>query len=164
MFRIAVTRFNHDTWRENHEYRIKKNLRGCVYGCPCPISGSILLYATLVVFEMNNSSNSIEGIGLIENRVHDSYHKIYENVSYNRYTYRGNDRIDRSQMNPNEEELFTIIEKIVFRGYGHVKRGFGISALPLKKIKDVTINDLSIEIFIKEMFERRRMKNNNKLQ
>lgn len=150
---LAVTRFDNETWRENKEYRSIKKLSGCVYGCPCPISDSFSLHATLVVFEMNNSSNSIEGIGLIKNRPQDAYHKIYQNTSFNRYTYRGNHRIDRTNMKPNEEKLLKMIEKIVFKGKGHVKRGLGISAMPLEKIKDIQIDELPIDVFIKEMLK-----------
>ena len=54
--------------------------------------------------EMNNDTNRILGIGLIHNRtVHKTW--IYEDGNYNRNTYIGKRRIDRSEMTEEEEKI-----------------------------------------------------------
>ena len=40
MINIVSTRFNDETWNENNNYRIKKNLH-CIYGSPQQMSPKI---------------------------------------------------------------------------------------------------------------------------
>jgi hypothetical protein len=57
----------------------------------------IPLNSLVFVVEMNNSTNKIEGIGLIRNMLHpEKKLRVYQTGNYNRYTYYGNFRIDRS--------------------------------------------------------------------
>ena len=49
---------------------------------------------------------------------------------YNRYTYKSNYRIDRSQLTENEKLTIQRIEYFIFKGYKHLKRGQGITLLP----------------------------------
>ena len=51
---------------------------GCIYGSPSILSLQCPIDSLLFVVEMNNSSNQIEGIGLIRNKPdHDKYYKMY---------------------------------------------------------------------------------------
>jgi hypothetical protein len=65
MDRLAVTRFNDQTWKENVMYRNSRQNNGCIYNSPRRIS--LLIYPDTVIFviEMNNSLNQIEGIGIL---------------------------------------------------------------------------------------------------
>ena len=75
---IASTRFNNHTWNENVNYRNKIHHNGCIYGCPQSITIKIPDDSLLYIFEMNNSLNRIEGIGVIKNKIYyDNYYKIY---------------------------------------------------------------------------------------
>jgi len=48
---------------------------------------------------MNNSTNKIEGIGLIQNRlILDKNYRIYDDMDYNRYIYRGSKHLAASQI------------------------------------------------------------------
>ena len=65
---ICVTRFNNSTFQENRNWiTINNSNIGCIYGTPVKITENILPYTTLIVIEMNNSKNIIEGIGIIKN-------------------------------------------------------------------------------------------------
>ena len=82
---IASSRFNQQTWDENCVYRKEKMLDGCIYGSPCQLSPKILPKSLVFIPEMNNTTNKIEGIGLIKNKpVLDRYYKIYDIGNFNR--------------------------------------------------------------------------------
>jgi hypothetical protein len=132
---IASTRFNAYTWNENINYRNKIRHNGCIYGCPQKISYKIPDESLLYIFEMNNSLNRIEGIGLIKNKLHyDNYYKIYSDGNYNRFIYKSNYRIDRNHLETNYPDILSLFEIILFKGKTHLKRGFGITQVPEKLI------------------------------
>ncbi len=136
MFYIAVTRFNNETWRENQRWRENNNFTGCIYNTPIHIKDAISLEITLYIIEMNNQTNNIMGIGRLLNKVHtDKKYKIYNDNNYNRYTYKGNSYLSREDIidenRKNEKKLIEAIEKFLFKGYKHMKRGHGITILPI---------------------------------
>ena len=80
MFYLACTRFNNSTYTDNINYRNHNN-EDVIYGTPLPIRNIYPAGSLLVVAEMNNETNKIEGIGLIKNSlVYDKRNKIYENT------------------------------------------------------------------------------------
>ena len=96
---IVTTRFNSSTWNENLAFRSKYNYSGCIYGSPSQLSYKIDKDAVLFVIEMNNTTNKIEGIGVVRNtNRHDKYYCIYNSGNFNRYTFTGKYRIDRSDL------------------------------------------------------------------
>ena len=116
---ICVTRFNNITFNENQNW-IKENNNGlgCIYGCPVKISETILPYTILIVIEMNNSKNIIEGIGIIKNscaRENKKYYKIYTDNNYNRYIYKSNLRINKIHFNNYEKEVINLLEEYLFK-------------------------------------------------
>jgi len=132
---IASTRFNNHTWNENANYRNKIQHDGCIYGCPQSISSKIPQDSLLYIFEMNNSLNRIEGIGLIKNKIYyDHYYKIYSDGNYNRFVYRSSYRINRDYLEMNYPDILSLFESILFKGKSHLKRGFGITRVPEKLI------------------------------
>ena len=129
-YQIMVTRFNNLTWFENCRWRENNNYIGCIYNSPIYIKDNIELKKEIYVIEMNNESNQIIGFGKIINYVHaDRKYKIYEDNNYNRYTYKGNKRIDRE--NIIDKENLEKLELRLFKGKNHVKRGQGIQNIPL---------------------------------
>jgi hypothetical protein len=125
MKKLMVTRFNNETWRENQRWREKNNFNGCIYNSPVYIKEDIPLMITIYVIEMNNDTNQIIGIGRLLNKVHtDKKYKIYEDQNYNRFTYRGKQRIDKDEIDSIELEK---IEKRLFKSKKHLKRGQGIT-------------------------------------
>ena len=156
MIRLCVTRFNNKTWNENQEYREKKQIEGCLYPCPAKIGESIPLHSTLFVFEMNNETNEIMGIGLIRNFLRmDKYYKVYSEGNYNRYTYQSPFRISRAEFTENEDQFCKQMETIVFKGKDHIKRGRGIQMIPPKKTINAVFENKKIIDFASEMFTSR---------
>jgi hypothetical protein len=131
---ICVTRFNEATFKENRLW-IKKNngSLGCIYGLPVKISNTLDPDSQLLVLEMNNTKNIIEGIGIIKNnlaRENRKYYKIYADNNYNRFIYKSNYRIDRKNFTSYESEIITFLEDYLFKSAYHCKRGQGIQKIP----------------------------------
>ena len=62
---IFVTRFNNITFQENKNWLKNNNKIGCIYGSPIKISETCLPETEIIVIEMNNSKNKIEGLGFL---------------------------------------------------------------------------------------------------
>ena len=151
MFTVATTRFNEDTYKQNKRWRENNNYKGCIYGTPLMIKENIPHDRHLFILEMHNDKNEIKAIGFIKNRViFDKKYKIYDWGNYNRYIYKGKYRIKKHELT--NEELFTlkILEKLVFKGSRHLKRGQGITQLPDWILKNNIINFINklYKIFI----------------
>ncbi len=129
---IAVTRFNQTTWNENCRWREKHNIKGCIYGTLQPICEKIHDNYKIYVLEMNNDTNTIEGIGIISNKKYPRQ-KIYSTNAYNRIVYKGSQRIDKSEYNKENLKLIRALEHLVFKGATHMKRGSGINILPVNR-------------------------------
>ena len=135
-FIIATTRFNNETFMENKRWRETNLVGGCVYKVPIKIASSITIGIGMYIIEMNNSTNKIEGIGVIRNQLrYDCSQIIYSDRNYNRYTYRGLKRLDRVDILAADggEEFLREMESVLFKGKGHMKRGQSITRLPVKK-------------------------------
>jgi len=130
---LCATRFNEATFKQNQTWRLKNNYKGCIYNSPVKIKNNIYPDTQLFILEMNNSKNKIEAIGLIKNHLifdnHYNY-KIYNDNNYNRYIYKGKCRIDRSDLSRYGEKILDILDILVFKSKGHMKRGQGIQTLP----------------------------------
>ena len=136
MIPIATSRFNSETWEQNCAYRQKSQHKGCVYGAPLQISSKVSPQQLVFVVEMNNSTNKIEGIGLIRNIYHtDKYYKVYPNGNYNRYVYKSDYRVDRDLLERDNSQLVHNLEYILFREKTHMKRGSGLTLIPEKLLK-----------------------------
>ena len=129
---ITTTRFNNDTINQNKSYTQRTNIKGCIYGTPIKMKSNIPLESNVYVIEMNNSINKIEGIGLIVNQhVLDKNYRIYDDMDYNRYIYKGNKHISVSKLTDEyEKRVIHVLEQLLFKGERHCKRAQGITALP----------------------------------
>jgi hypothetical protein len=156
MFTIVTSRFNNETRDTNFAYRKKYGLT-CMYCCPSELSSKILYDVSVFVIEMNNETNKIEGIGLIKNKIEVSkYYKVHHNGNTNRYTYIGKHYIARDIINNWNNTLLNILEKVLFKGKHHSKRGQGLTIFPKKFLKcdgDVCEGvDIDIKNEIKNLF------------
>lgn len=155
---ILTTRFTNNTWNENQQYLKKDNKKKMIYCAPIPISSKIIPECFCAVLEMNNDTNQIMGIGLILNIAYHRKKNVYEDFNYNRYSYFAKKRIDRSEFSILEQEVISILETLCFKGYGHLKRGQGITILPIPYLyKYYNENEKKIDIVqvIREMFNTR---------
>lgn len=131
---VTTTRFNNKTYKELKRYKELKNISGCIYNVSKPIAINIDKNDILYVVEMNNDTNKIIGIGMIQNKLNYDTHEIYSDKNYNRYTYIGKYRLDREELisNSDNKKLIEILEEKIFKGKSHLKRGQGITRIPEK--------------------------------
>ena len=167
---ICVTRFTDTTFNENRSWLMKNNkennqennnVKGCIYGTPVKIKTSILPDITLLVIEMNNTKNKIEGIGIIKNNLmpeNRKYYKIYSDNNYNRFIYKSNFRIDKDDFTANEKEVLTLLEHFLFKTPYHCKRGQGIQKIPLKIVNNEEPNFVR---FLINMYISRKLQEKN---
>lgn len=135
MFAIVTTRFDNETYEENIVFRKKHNI-ACIYGSPNEMPVSLRLISVLFVVEMNNTTNKIEGIGIVQNKSWgDKYYRIYKNGDYNRYIYKGNYHLTRESLENMNNDLVKAFEIICFKKKSHLKRGYGFTTITEKLIK-----------------------------
>tara|TARA_A100001388_G_scaffold236856_1_gene190967 strand:- start:5960 stop:6589 length:630 start_codon:yes stop_codon:yes gene_type:complete len=151
---IMTTRFSNETFEENKKYRDSLSKVKCIYCCPDAIARSIPFETTLFVLEMNNSENKIVGIGKVKNVPKLQKYIVYNENNYNRYQYIGKQRIDRNEMDDEEEEIMQLFDNWCFKGMGHMKRGQGIKSFPLDKLYFHS-RFINIHKVIKRMFKKR---------
>jgi hypothetical protein len=147
---IGTTRFSNSTFEENSQWRNKHKWDGCIYGVNKKTSPSVPRMALVYVLEMNNDTNTIEGIGLVRNYINLKYKPcIYtSDLNYNRYIYNSKYRIERN--NIKYKKVLELLEIIVFTGSGHYKRGQGITIIDWNKFNMNTIKLL--KIFFQQLF------------
>jgi hypothetical protein len=149
---IATTRFNNSTWSENVAFRERYNYKGCIYGSPSQLSDKIDKNAVLFVIEMNNSTNKIEGIGVVRNtNRHDKHYSVYQTGNFNRYTFTGKYRIDRADLVASNPNLVKILDAVLFKGKSHSKRSDSITLFPLKILRQL-FDEIDITKEIKDIF------------
>jgi hypothetical protein len=151
---LLTSRFTTATWTENEFYRKKHRNVGCIYCSPDPISKSILVDTNLFILEMNNDTNKIIGIGLIRNQPVNGKLTVYSKGNYNRYTFVGRTRIDRSEMNEEEDLVMKIFDILCFRGNKHMKRGQGLKSFPTELLFTL-IKQVDLIKYIGNMFKDR---------
>ena len=151
---IATTRFNTDTWSQNQEFRIKNNLKGCVYGAPRQISPRVSLNSLLFVIEMNNSTNKVEGISLIKNFIQvDKQYPIYQAKNYNRYIYKSEYRICRDVVESYNSQIIHNLDHILFKEKTHLKRGSGFTLIPNKLLNHSICRDVNMVEELRGLFQ-----------
>lgn len=126
---LYITRFNDITYKENKDWLQKNNETGCIYGSPIKLSTKVLPNTSIIVLEMNNSNNKIEGIGIIKNQLIYKKYKIYSDNNYNRFIYKSNLYISRNNFTIFEDNIIRNLEKILFKSHYHCKRGQGIQSI-----------------------------------
>ena len=112
MFTVVTGRFNSETLISNYEYR-RRHEFNCIYCCPSKLSPKISHNTLVFVIEMNNSTNMIEGIGLIKNKPEtEKYYKVHLDGNTNRYIYIGKYFIDRKTIEDYNPKLIQILELV----------------------------------------------------
>ena len=150
-FYIGTTRFSDSTFQENVQWRTKHHWKGCIYGVSKKMAPDIPHMALVYVLEMNNDTNTIEGIGLVRNYITSDYNIcIYKSdLNYNRYIYNSKYHITRK--NINYPKMLSLLEHIVFTGSGHYKRGQGITTINWNKFNRTIIE--ALKVFFQELFK-----------
>lgn len=151
---LMTTRFNNESFRENRAFCERNPSIECAYGSPVEISSSIPAERILFILEMNNETNSIEGIGMVKNRPCCRKYNIYGNMNYNRFIYTGKYRIDKSDFTESEKKVIKMVGSFCFRGHLHMKRGHGITGYATRLLFHF-YPIIDIIRFIREMFKER---------
>ena len=155
---IVTSRFNNDTWSESCKYRQQQSQQNqtshCIYGAPLRMSEKIPLNSLVFVVEMNNSTNKIEGVGLIRNMIQtDKYHKVYEVNNYNRYIYKGEHHIMREQLNHQNSQLVKCLDHVLFKEKTHLKRGSGFTLIPEKLMTHRVWEEMNLRHELQRIFQ-----------
>ncbi len=155
MIPIATSRFSNETWEQNCSYRQKSQHKGCVYGAPLQISSKVPSQQLVFIVEMNNSTNKIEGVGLIRNIYQsEKYYKVYPNGNYNRYVYKSDYRLDRDVLERYNSQLVQNLDYILFKEKTHMKRGSGLTLIPEKLLKHKVCENKILSNEIKVIFQK----------
>lgn len=154
-YTLATTRFNDETWAENENMRKKNPKVKCIYGSPHEISSKIPIDSNVFVLEMNNTHNKIMGIGLVKNRSIPGKYIVHSNGNYNRFTYLGRRRIDRSEWTKEESCVMELIERGCFYGIDNCKRIRGITVFKMKLQYRASLEGIHFMEYVSEMFRRR---------
>jgi hypothetical protein len=158
---IITSRFTNATWSENESFRTRNKNVGCIYCTPELIASNIPLDTILFVLEMNNDINKVGGIGIVRNRATSGLHHVYADGNYNRYVYAGKMRIQRQDFNEHEEKVFKVIDKMLFTGTRHMKRGHGLKAFPIKTLYECSQKQIDLVNYISTMFKSRMLEQMN---
>lgn len=127
---IGVVHFNNETFQENESWREAHSYEGCVYGVD-KRTESIPNGEKIFIIEMNNDTDEIVGIGLILNIFNtENRTRIYSDENYNRIVYKGKKRISRKELLIRNNNLIEYLERILFKGSRHFKRGSGVVNIP----------------------------------
>ena len=107
----------------------------------------------VLVVEMNNTRNRIEGVGLIRNSpLLDRYYKTYDYFDYNRYFYKSGYHVSREMLLDYNPILVDVLDYILFKEKTHMKRGSGFTTIPPKLLGHDRCNGLDIKQEIKGVF------------
>jgi len=156
---IITSRFTNATWSENEQYRARNKNIGCIYCAPELIASNIPLDSILFVLEMNNDTNKIMGIGLVRNHAYSGLHRVYADGNYNRYVYVGKMRLSRQDFTEQEEKVFQIMDKLLFTGTRHMKRGHGLKAFPINTLYECSQKKIDLVNYVSTMFKTRMLEN-----
>ena len=155
--KLMVTIYNEKTRQESEQFREHNMPKGsAIYCSPLPISSTIQTNANMLVLEMNNDTNKIIAVGIVQNRPHIEKYRVYKDVneSYNRFVYMGKYRIKREDMTEEEERIMKVFDQLCFKGNYHMKRGQGIRSFPsivLWRCRNI----MNFVEFIENMFKER---------
>jgi hypothetical protein len=108
----------------------------------------------MFVLEMNNDTNKIIGIGMVRNHPVVNKYSVYSEGNYNRYVFVGKTRIDRSEMDEEEERIMKVFDILCFTGNKHMKRGQGLRLFPVEMLYRCS-KKIDLVQFICEMFRKR---------
>ena len=148
---LMTSRFNNKSFSEMREYCRDSKSAKVVYGSPKEISMYVPREAIMFVLEMNNDENRIMGVGMVKNNPYPNKHIIYDEGNWNRHNFMGKHRIDREDMNEEQEWIFKALDIICFKGCRHQKRNQGITIFPPDMLERCK-KRLDLVAFIANMF------------
>ena len=105
---------------------------------------------------MHNDLNKIMGIGAVFPRSHYRKYDMYSDDKYNVCAFVGPYRIDRADMNAEEEAVLVMLDALCFRGKRHLKRLRGLTLFPADILSHCReSHEIDFRATIQAMFRRR---------
>ena len=135
VYDIYTTRFTSDTYYQNMRYKQNINWNGALYSTMLmfPVNTPDKL---LFILDMNNTTNKIVGIGLVQNLLaKDQSPNIYSNPAFNNYLYKSTYHIsldDCEEISSWRTFIEDEFEAKLFYGKSHSKRGGSFMTFPKK--------------------------------
>lgn len=148
---ICTSRFSDASWQCNQAFREQHGL-ACAYVSPDPLAGAVPVAGIVMVLEMNNTQNRLEGVGLVRNQrarvslplgMYDSALPQYAPVAP--HVWFGRHHVTRAEMLRVCPTLLQVLELALFRGRAHVKRGRGVLALP-RRLRTLVLPAAAVEL------------------
>lgn len=136
-FHIGTARFTNKTYSQNLKWKERKKWEGCCYGFDKKLPSIVKTGDLVFVIEMNNTRNMVMGIGLIQNYYRaENRTRIYTSEEWNQVVYRSEYHISRESIleKPKGKYFIMFLERLLFTGYGHFKRGQGCLTIPYDRI------------------------------
>jgi len=137
-YTVCVTRLSDKTYNENENWKDSRGFtfKKRFYNTSIKIKETIPSNTEILIVEMNITKNKIIAFGLIKNICQQWRYNIYSDDYYNRYTYITSKFIFVEEVSREYILQLEELENSLFKGKGHLKRGFGIQQCPKKKIKN----------------------------
>jgi hypothetical protein len=156
---LYTVRFTSKTLEKKELFQAKSG-RKCIYGSAHPIKRMTYDKATLMVIEMNNDINKINGVGLIKNteikHQKEKYAPPAEMAAQTQYFYKhiytGDEWIGREDMREDDLKVVDLMEGLLFRGKGHCKRLTDITEFPPR-----FLDHIDFVLLFMRMFEEKRL-------
>ena len=139
---VCVTRFSDKTYNENEHWKDCRELtfKKRFYNTSIKVSEKIPKGKEILIIEMNITKNKVIAFGLIKNICQLWRYNIYSDDYYNRYTYITSKFMFAEEISREYTSQLEELENNIFKGKGHLKRGFGIQQCPKKKINSEFFN------------------------
>lgn len=128
---IARAGFTTETYAENRRFR-EQNKIVSIYGSCIRIADQYPPGCSIMVVEMNNDTNTVEGIGHIYNLASTNMtkgYKIHTLTESNWTIYSGKRWISGSKLEELDPVFFEQLELMLFYGRSHLKRLAGVAVM-----------------------------------
>jgi len=162
-YKLGYGHWTNETYKWNEDYKKMNNIKYPYYvGLRKEMPKKVEMNEKIIVIEMNNDTNKIIGFALVKNNFKDGIRrgiKMYPKLTSfywsstgntGGYIYRSKKYIDVEQFEGCEyiEEVIEMMEKRLFTGCNHYKRGQGIQLIDVTKFPDYD----SVVLFLNNLF------------
>ena len=133
---VCATRLSDKTYNENERWKDCRKLtfEKRFYNTSIKIKENIPINNKIIVIEMNITKNKVIAFGLIKNICQIWRYSIYSDDYYNRYTYITSKFLFVQEIPKEYAQELEQLKNNLFKGKGHIKRGYGIQQCPKKYI------------------------------
>jgi hypothetical protein len=143
-YHLGLGRWSNETYNYNANWKKTQGIEGYYIGTSRKVSSKIKYKERIIIIEMNLDTNKIVGFGLIRNKFKNGKNRdilMYPKDSgwydSNEYIYKSNYYYAADEFKNcargEARDLIATMEKRLFKGAAHYKRGTGITLMDVKK-------------------------------